>query len=664
MYHRTGIHLAIVLFCLGTALLLEWVSTPLPSEKKIHIEAFRYGTSPSIIRANRGDKLTLTFSTRDTGHSFFLQDYHIDAKISPSGELVEVRDPFHATLPPSYTREVHLKAGLSGLWGNLVSISRFRCHVYCGPMHGFEQGDLVVRPNWLFSGSLGLLGAIIIIGYLGIRWDTPWIHARSLSPIDLNGRYVFLNKLLKWRPLQFTTTIPVLAGLMVVLLAGLLGTKVGGRNIAVVLTWIVWISLLAIALIPLGGRIWCMICPLPVFGEYLQRGATTQVRTNKEGRFGNRFFGMGKRWPPLLRGPWLRLILFMAVGTFSASLAGQPRWTAIIMLAMVMTAIVMSLLWELRSFCRFICPVASFISCYSAVGRLMVRNRHSKVCQACKGKPCLRGNTKGWACPYGLSVPGISTNMDCGICTECFKSCPYGNVSLAWRRGTWTDVFVNYGEAWQAIVLLVLAIVYSLTVHSPWWEMRDLVNVVDKASWTEFALYAAALWTVSLGAVPLIFWAAAGIGRWLQASDKQNHTRRAGNGAGFFKQFFGKSTGATFKRTMPALIPFGLALWAAFFVDTIMVNFTFILLSFSDPFGWGWDLFGTAGTPWVQIWPSGIPWIQAGLTLTGVVLSLRRGYWLWQNASAEKTAALKGFAPTAFILITLAVGMLIYFTNY
>ena len=127
---------------------------------------------------------------------------------------------------------------------------------------------------------------------------------------------------------------------------------------------------------------------------------------------------------------------------------------------------------------------------------------------------------------------------------------------------------------------------------------------------------------------------------------------------------FSTSVGRTFKRTMPAVIPFGLALWAAFFFDTVMVNFTFIWLSFSDPFGWGWDLFRTAGMPWVQIWPSGIPWIQAGLTLSGVFFSLKKGYCLWQDVTPTKTAAIKGFVPTAPVLITLAAGMLVYFTNY
>lgn len=653
MRSRKLIYALILLGCMGAAVIAEWVTTPPPHTRKIHIEAFRYGTEPAIIRANRGDHLTISFSTRDTGHSFFLQDYGLDAKITPASETVEVRDPIAPEKPPSYMSEIHLKAGLGGFWGSLVSTSRFRCHVYCGPMHGFEQGDLIVRPNWLLSGSLGLLLAMLLIGFFKIKWEEDRFKTIALPPTDLNNRFGMLDRLLKWRPLQFTCTLPVLAGLMVIVLAGFFGTKVGGRNLAVMLTWIIWISMLALLLVPLGGRIWCMICPLPVVGEYMQRGATIEVRSGKRGRFKNRFFGWVRPWPRALNGPWIRLGAFLVIGALSASLAAQPKWTAIMLMVMVAGAIIMSFVWELRAFCRFICPVATFISAYSALARLMVRNRNSEVCGKCRDKSCLQGNAHGWACPYGLLVPRINGNADCGMCTECFKSCPSDNVSLAWRKGAWSETYKFYGEAWQAIALLVLAIAYSVTLHSPWPFMRNMVNVVDKASLLEFGLFFVALSAVTLGLIPLLFWLMCALGLWFSRG-------MAGEEKGIFNSW----VGTVFKNTLPALLPFGLALWGVFFVETIMANMTFILLSLSDPFGWGWDLLGTAGMPWIQIWPSGIPWIQAALILFGLRLTLKKAYGLWHNEMGIKNKTLKGFSPTAAVYVLLAAGMLVYLTHY
>ena len=653
MTMRKLIHAIIVLGCVGLAVLLEWVTTPPPATKRIHIEAFRYGTEPAIIRANRGDDLIVTFSTRDTGHSFFLQDYGIDSKITPASETVEVRDPFSPEKPPSYESQMQFRAGLTGFWGNLVSSSRFRCHVYCGPMHGFEQGDIIVRPNWLLSGSLGLLLAMVLMGYFNIKWEKEGLQVVEKPPADLNKRFGALNRLLKWRPLQFTCTLPLLAGLVIIILAGFFGTKVGGRNLAVMLTWIIWISMLALFLVPLGGRIWCLICPLPVMGEYLQRGATTEVRAGKRGRFRNRFFGWAIPWPKALSGPWVRLGAFLVIGALSASLAAQPKWTAMMLMAMVSAAVVMSLVWELRAFCKYVCPVAAFISAYSALAPLMVRKRNAEVCKNCREKSCLKGNAQGWACPYGLLLPQVDRNADCGMCAECFKSCTSDNVSIAWRKGPWTETFRSYGEAWQAIVLLVLAINYSVTIHSPWSFMRDMVNLVDKASIFQFGLFFVVLCAVSLGLLPLIFWLMCGLGLRLSKSSTGEETG-----------IFNATVGSVLKKTLAAILPFGLALWAVFFVETIMANMTFVLLSLSDPFGWGWDLFGTAGMPWIQIWPSSVKWIQCALILVGVRLSLKKGYGLWHNEVDRKNNALKGFAPTASIYILLAAGMLIYLAHY
>ncbi|MCP4577606.1 MAG: 4Fe-4S binding protein [Deltaproteobacteria bacterium] len=537
MRSRKLIYTLMVLGCMCAALFSEWVTTPPPTTRRVHVEAFRYGTEPAIIRANRGDHLIMTFSTRDTGHSFFLQDYGIDAKITPASETVEVRHPLLPERPPSYASEVHLKAGLGGFWGSLVSTSRFRCHVYCGPMHGFEQGDLIVRPNWLLSGSLGLLLSIVLIGCFRVKWEEDGFQAVVTSPIDLNKRFKMLDRLLKWRPLQFTFTLPVLAGLMVIVLAGFFGTKVGGRNLAVMLTWIIWISMLALFLVPLGGRIWCMICPLPVMGEYMQRGATIEVRAGKRSRFKNRFFGWARPWPRALNGPWIRLGAFLIIGALSASLAAQPKWTAAMLMVMVSAAILMSLVWELRAFCRYVCPVAAFISAYSALAPLMVRKRNSEICKNCREKSCMRGNAGGWACPYGLLVPQMDRNADCGMCTECFKSCSSDNVSLAWRKGPWTDPFRSYGDAWQAIALLVLAMVYSVTLHSPWPFMRDMVNIVDKTSLFEFSLFFVSLAAVALGVIPLIFWLMCGLGLRLSKN-------MPGGGKGIFNEF----VGTTFKK--------------------------------------------------------------------------------------------------------------------
>ena len=85
-----------------------------------------------------------------------------------------------------------------------------------------------------------------------------------------------------------------------------------------------------------------------------------------------------------------------------------------------------------------------------------------------------------------------------------------------------------------------------------------------------------------------------------------------------------------------------MALWIAFVIPMLFVNVTFIIQSLSDPFGWGWDFFGTSNIPWHQFLPRLTPWLQSSIILTGTYLGLRNlGKLTWTEKDdeiASKTA--------------------------
>ena len=124
------------------------------------------------------------------------------------------------------------------------------------------------------------------------------------------------------------------------------------------------------------------------------------------------------------------------------------------------------------------------------------------------------------------------------------------------------------------------------------------------------------------------------------------------------------TTATVFKQTMPAVLPLGIAMWAVFFVDTLLSNFTFVLMTLSDPFGWGWDILGTSGMSWIQVWPSGVPWIQTGFLLVAIGLCLRSGYQRWLKISGDWSRALLGFLPAACGYVAITTVMLAYLTNF
>ena len=141
---------ALLILIVGAALpaWLAGVTAPRPQTRDIHIEAYRYGFSPARIHANRGDRLRLTFSTRDTGQSFFLQDYDLHVSITPGNRLVSVQRLSRPDDPPALTETVELVAGLPGWRGWLVSKSQFRNHTYNGPLARNGAGRFDRRPQF------------------------------------------------------------------------------------------------------------------------------------------------------------------------------------------------------------------------------------------------------------------------------------------------------------------------------------------------------------------------------------------------------------------------------------------------------------------------------------------------------------------------------------
>ena len=123
-----------------------------------------------------------------------------------------------------------------------------------------------------------------------------------------------IKRMLKSRLFQTTIILPSLFVFMVLIWAGFVGTPVGGQNATIMMVWVFWFGLLAILLIPFGGRLWCMLCPLPSAGEWISRG--TVIGLTKKGH--NR----GIKWPLRLDNIWIQNIGFMVVaslGTLSGS---------------------------------------------------------------------------------------------------------------------------------------------------------------------------------------------------------------------------------------------------------------------------------------------------------------------------------------------------------
>ncbi|HET7010473.1 MAG TPA: 4Fe-4S binding protein [Anaerolineales bacterium] len=440
-----------------------------------------------------------------------------------------------------------------------------------------------------------------------------------------------VRRLLQSRWPQLTVQAVALAGLALVIASALLGTPVGNRNFAIVMVWIAWWAALMLVAVPLLGRTWCSICPLPLPGEWLQRGAVLGPR--------GRGFGLGLRWPKRLRNLWLQNGAFVLVALFSLPVLTQPRLTGLLLAGLVLLAIALSLVFERRAFCRYVCPVGGFIGLYAQAAPIEVRVRDATLCAAHATKTCYTGSEKGYGCPWQVYPGALNANTYCGVCMECLRTCPYDNVAVNLRPfGADLSEVKGRGldETFKAVLLLGSGLAYSGVLLGAWSTARLAAANIGSIDWL---VYAAGFLAFVLVLVPAFLLLALRAGLWLSGS-RLDILRAV-------------------RAFSPALIPLGLSLWIAFSLSFLFPNISYIFPVMSDPLNLGWNLLGTAGLGWTPYGPALVPLLTVGVVLVGLAWTSRR-----ISATAESLGGRAGLAlpllTAAFVMAAGALWLLVF----
>lgn len=429
---------------------------------------------------------------------------------------------------------------------------------------------------------------------------SPSLRIQSRSPksigrIELTGIPV-VRRLVKSRWLQWSLTAMALPFFVLAILSGFLGTPVGNRNFGIVFVWIFWWALVIMLIVPFAGRLWCAICPIPAPGEWLARRALIRPRP------GGKLYTLGWKWPKRLNNIWLQNGAFLAVALFSVIILTNPLVSSAVLAILALVSIITAFVYERRTFCRYLCPVGGFIGLYSQLAPLEVRVRDRAICAAHKDKTCYTGSDAGYGCPWLIYPAALSKNSPCGLCTECFKTCPHDNMAL-YARPFGSELSSNKGrrldEAYKAFIMLTCALAYSVVLIGPWSLLKETAYAVGSLGWWGFA---AAFLGANLAVVPGIFYACAALGK--RIAHLSMPTRRV------------------FVEYAYALVPLGLAAWVAFSLSFVLINFSYVWQVLSDPFGWGWNLFGTAGWAWTPYLSGLVPYLQVPVLLVGLVLAI------------------------------------------
>lgn len=473
--------------------------------------------------------------------------------------------------------------------------------------------------------------------------STPEPEKKSFR-IDLFEKIPFLKRLVRLRSFQFAVILPNLLVFYLLFIAGIYGTPVGNKNIIIVFIWILWWFVLIAIMVPFASRIWCTLCPMPFFGDWLQRLRLIKVRPGKTGGIKNKMFGLNLRWPKKLSNIWLQNFAFLLMCTFSALLVTRPIVTVIALGGLVVIATILAPIYRMRTFCSYICPVSGFLSLYSMTSTLELRSKDADECTKCRTKSCRVGNDDGWACPWFIYMGKLDRNNYCGLCMECIKSCPNDNIALNLRPFAVETRIKSYDEAWKGFIMLALAMAYSVILLGTNGTIKDWANVTEVQNWGGFAVYAAILWSVALVVVPGIFYGCVRMVRWLVKETEVS-----------LKEIF---LGYSY-----ILVPLGLLAWIAFSVPLLFVNGSYIISVISDPLGWGWDLFGTADFAWQPLWPEYLGFVQIALLLTGLFYAVNKAYHIGEQMFKSHDAAIKGLIPIGGFALAVTLTFLSFFVG-
>lgn len=295
-----------------------------------------------------------------------------------------------------------------------------------------------------------LAGVVFLIGITTSLYIIWRLDKQQYAPAKKNFSYDLISvkplaSLIRLKYLRISLQLVHIAALLFIVYLGFYSVQNYNENIAYTFSWYIWWPLFFMSIIFLG-RLWCMVCPFAAIGDLAQK-----------------LVNFKKVYPLEKRDLWVAFGLFLILHfVYVWHIMGSPWITAVVIIwGMVIPIVVISIIFQRRNFCQYICPLGAFLSVYSQVAPIKIANKSDQVCRDCRTKECFEGNQYGQGCPVSLTVPNIKRAGDCLLCMECVKTCRKNNVSLNLRPfgyDLWNSGKRTFDEATIGIVMVGLVI--------------------------------------------------------------------------------------------------------------------------------------------------------------------------------------------------------------
>ena len=469
--------------------------------------------------------------------------------------------------------------------------------------HGLEIGyyNLPV-PLWLylFGAAAVVLVSFVLVGLFAgaepTQGEVPYRYPR-FNLLQVRALRVLVTN----KPLLLGVRLLSVALFLLVILSGLLGRQDPGSNFAPTFVWITWWVGFVLFTV-FVGNVWPLVNPWKILFEWAEvLGRRLGVKGGLELR---------KPYPAPL-GVWPALVLFSVFVWVENVFNGVAIPLNVALFTLLYSTFTWTgmLLFGKNTWLRGGEAFSVFFGIMARFAPTEVRVKRTDLCTKCSGA-C--GTVKG----------------DCVNCYECF-----GRAAVEDRELNLRPPAVGLARLEPMprgglifIIVALAGVTYDGLSETPLW----------------FRLTTPVPQTLRLVAVPLVFLAVyLGFVKLSQLLVGRNGVRFGRLAAGYAY----------------ALVPIAVAYQVAHYYTLLIIQGQAIFYLLSDPFGWGWDLFGTADHEInIGVVSAAIVWYsQVALIVAGHVVAVYLAHLIALRLMWDPRRALRSQFPMLALMIAYTI---------
>ncbi|HMK37076.1 MAG TPA: sigma 54-interacting transcriptional regulator [Desulfomonilaceae bacterium] len=168
------------------------------------------------------------------------------------------------------------------------------------------------------------------------------------------------------------------------------------------------------------ARFWCSLCPMGTLSHLAKRIVSLEIPLPP-------FLKQNSDW--IIAGSAL-FIIWLETAT---DIRNSPFNTGLLLMSILFLAVIVSVLFEKQSWCRYLCPLGGMMGVFSKTSPFELRADRNVCASQCTSNECFTGTKDRPGCPFGQMMPTLRSNRFCKICASCVKNCPHGAINLNLR---------------------------------------------------------------------------------------------------------------------------------------------------------------------------------------------------------------------------------------